>query len=107
MNIWLIIVLAGAGTFAIRLSMLVFVHHSALPALVREAVRFVSPAVLAAIILPAVLYVGDADHLSLGVVSNERILAALLSVAIAWLTRNVWLTIGVGMGALWVLKALT
>jgi branched-subunit amino acid transport protein len=106
-NIWLIIVLAGAGTFAIRLSMLVFVHHSALPPLVRDGLRFVMPAVLAAVILPAVLYVGDGDDLSLGIVSNERILAAAFSGAVAWTTRNVWLTIGVGMGALWVLKSVT
>jgi branched-subunit amino acid transport protein len=106
-NIWLIIALAGAGTFAIRLSMLVFVHHTALPALARDALRFVMPAVLAAVILPAVLYAGDGDDLSLRLVGNERILAAALSAAVAWATRNVWLTIGVGMAALWLLKAMT
>ena len=105
MNLWLIAAAAGLGTFAIRLSMLVFVHHSALPSFVRQALRFVSPAVLAAIILPAVLYVGEADRFSAGV-GNERLLAAVVAAAVAWSTRNVWLTIGVGMAALWALKGL-
>lgn len=105
MNLWLIVAAAGIGTFAIRLSMLVFVHPSALPLLVREALRFVSPAVLAAIILPAVLYVGQDERFSAGA-GNERMLAALIASGVAWATRNVWLTIGVGMSALWALKGL-
>jgi branched-subunit amino acid transport protein len=105
MNIWLIIALAGAGTFAIRLSMLVLVDHNALPGIVREAVRFVSPAVLAAIILPAVLYAEAGDDLQLAA-DNERIYAALTAAAVAAVTRNVWVTIGLGMLTLWALKAL-
>lgn len=104
MNVWLIIALAGAGTFAIRLSMLVFVRPSAVPSLVRDAVRYVSPAVLAAIILPAVLYPNGGDDLRFSL-DNERIPAALLATIVAWWTRNVWLTIGLGMAALWLLKA--
>jgi branched-subunit amino acid transport protein len=79
----------------------------AIPVAVREALRFVTPAVLAAIIVPAVLYVGDDADLSVNVASNERIAAALLAAAIAWTTRNVWLTIGIGMAALWAFKAIT
>ena len=59
MNLWLAIGLMGAGTYAVRLSMLVFVSHERLPSAVRDALQYVMPAVLAAIILPAVLYVGD------------------------------------------------
>jgi branched-subunit amino acid transport protein len=103
MSLWLIVIAAGLGTFAIRLSMLVFVHHSALPPLARDALRFVTPAVLAGIILPAVLYIGEREEFSAGP-GNERLLAALAASAVAWATRNVWLTIGVGMAALWALK---
>ncbi len=104
MNIWLVIVLAGAGTYAIRLSMLVLLHRAALPPLLRSALRLVSPAVLMAIILPAVLYRGTADDLQLDP-GNERILAALIAAAVAYASNNVWLTIGLGMTALWALKA--
>jgi branched-subunit amino acid transport protein len=103
-SIWLIIALAGAGTYLIRLSMLVFVRPDALPSIARDALRFVSTAVLAAIILPAVLYPTGSDDLQLSA-TNERIFAAAIAAAISWTTSNVWLTIGAGMTALWALKA--
>jgi branched-subunit amino acid transport protein len=97
---------AGAGTFAIRLSWLAFARAGAIPAPVRDALRFVTPAVLAAIILPAVLYAGARADLSVNA-GNERIPAAVAAVLIAYATRNVWLTIAAGMAALWALKAVT
>jgi branched-subunit amino acid transport protein len=106
-NEWLIIVMAGVGTFAIRLSWLAVARAGGIPAPLREALHYVTPAVIAAIIAPAVLYVGDTADLELNAIDNERIVAALAAGVIAWATRNVWLTIGVGMAALWALKALT
>ncbi len=105
MNIWLTIAIAGAGTFAIRLSWLAVARAGGIPEPAREALRFVTPAVLAAIIVPAVVYTGESAEFSLA--GNERILAALAAGAIAWATRNVWLTIGIGMAALWALKGIT
>jgi branched-subunit amino acid transport protein len=102
MTLWLLVLLMGAGTYAIRLSVLVFVHHSRLPAAVRDALRFVTPAVLAAIILPAVLYArAGAFDASIG---NERLLAAIVAAAFAWATESVWPTIASGMIALWLLQ---
>jgi branched-subunit amino acid transport protein len=103
MNLWLIVLGMGAASFSIRLSMLVFVHHSALPPAFREALRFVTPAIFAAIIAMEVLYPGSEEHFDAGI-RNERLLAALLAAAVAWATNNVWLTIGVGMSALWALQ---
>jgi len=103
MRIWLIIVASGVATYGVRLSVLVFVHHSALPRIARDALRFVTPAVLSAIILPAVLYVGADQHFSAGP-GNERLLAAIVAAGVAWLAKNVWLTIGSGMAALWLLQ---
>jgi branched-subunit amino acid transport protein len=106
MNLWLTIAFAGAGTFAIRLSWLALARPGAIPPAARDALRFVMPAVLAAIIAPAVLYARDGDF-DVNPAGNERILAALAAAGVAWATGNVWLTIGVGMAALWALKALT
>lgn len=106
MNLWLIVIAMGAVTYAIRLSMLVFVHHSALPPVARNALRYVTPAVLTAIILPAVLYAGAAGGFDAGP-GNARLVAALLAALVARLTGNVWLTIGIGMCALWALEAAT
>lgn len=103
MTLWLIVLLMGAGTYAIRLSVLVFVHHTRLPGTVRDALRFVTPAVLAAIILPAVLYSGGSGRFDAGL-GNERMLAAMIAAAFAWATKSVWATIAAGMVALWVLQ---
>ncbi|MDP9235801.1 MAG: AzlD domain-containing protein [Chloroflexota bacterium] len=104
MRLWIIVAACGAGTYGIRLSMLMFVRHSSLPRVAREALRFVTPAVLAAIIVPAVLYVGKDQHLSLSA-GNDRPIAALIAAMVAWSAKNVWLTIGSGMAALWVLQS--
>ena len=103
MRLWLIVIATGVGTYGIRLSVLVFVHHSALPRPARNALRFVTPAVLAAIILPAVVYTRGFGHFD-ATPGNERLLAAVLAAGVAWLTKSVWATIAVGMTALWVLQ---
>lgn len=106
MNVWAIMLAAGALTVLIRISFLVIVHHGALPGALRDGLRLVTPAVLAAIILPAVLYTGDAHGFD-ATPGNERLLAAIVAAAVAWATRNVWATIGLGMAALWALEALS
>jgi branched-subunit amino acid transport protein len=105
-NLWLVVLGMGAASFGIRLSMLVFVRPSALPMLFREALRFVTPAIFSAIIAMEVFYLGADDEFQADA-GNERMLAALLAAAVAWVTRSVWLTIGAGMAALWVLQWLT
>ena len=39
MRLWLIVLAMGVATYGIRLSVLAFVHHSALPRAAREALR--------------------------------------------------------------------
>ncbi|MBI5289666.1 MAG: AzlD domain-containing protein [Chloroflexi bacterium] len=103
MNLWIIAFGMGLVTYGIRLSVLVFVHHTALPGAARDALRYVTPAVLTAIIVPAVLYVDGAGAFSPGP-GNERVPAALLAAGVAWLTKSVWATIAAGMTALWLLQ---
>ena len=103
MNLWLTIIASGGVTYAIRLSFIVLLGRVALPEVLRRGLRFVPPAVLAAIILPElVLRQGNLDLSP----ANPRLLAGLLAGVIAWRTRNVLLTIGVGMAGLWLLQAL-
>jgi branched-subunit amino acid transport protein len=102
-NLWLTIVGMGLVTYAIRLSVLVFVSHTHLPSAARDALRFVMPAVLFAIILPAVLYVGEDRSFDLAL-GNQRLMAASFAAAIAWFTKSVWLTVMTGMVALWLLQ---
>jgi branched-subunit amino acid transport protein len=102
-TLWLIILAGGAGTVAIRLSVFALIPHTVLPRAARDALRFVTPAVLAGIILPAVLYAGDHGAFDAGP-GNDRLVAAIAASAVALVLRNVWLTIGTGMAMLWLLK---
>lgn len=103
MSLWLTVLGMGIVTYGIRLSLFVLVSHTALPRAARDALRFVLPAVLFAIILPAVLYVGEDQSFDL-TLRNERLLAAAFAAAVAWLSKNVWLTVVTGMAILWVLQ---
>ena len=101
MNVWLLLLGMGLVTYAIRLSLIVLIGRVDVPPLVQKALRFVPPAVLSAIIFPELLRPGGTLDLSFG---NVRLLAGVLAAGVAWRTKNVLLTIGVGMVALWVLQ---
>ncbi len=103
MTLWLIILLAGLVTFGIRLSFIVALGQMNVPEQMKRALRFVPAAVLSAIVLPELLRPGGQLDISPG---NARLLAGLLAILVAWRTRNVLLTIAVGMAAVWVLQSL-
>lgn len=103
-GLWFTIVIAGMAALAIRLSFIVLANWIALPKRLQSGLRFVPAAVLLALAAPALLYSEGAYDISLG---NERLLAGILAVLVAWRTGNVWMTIGVGMVSLWILQAIT
>ncbi len=103
MNLWLVIIVAGLITYAIRLSMILLQGRISLPQRVQQGLRYVPVAVLSAIIFPEMLQPGGTLDLSLG---NARLLAGIVAVAVAHLTKNVMWTAGVGMLTLWGLQAL-
>ncbi|MCB9136525.1 MAG: AzlD domain-containing protein, partial [Anaerolineales bacterium] len=55
-------------------------------------------------IFPAVVF-PDGDQMRLGL-DNPRVLAVIIAGFVSWKTRNLLLTIVVGMVALWVLQVL-
>jgi branched-subunit amino acid transport protein len=88
----------------LRLSFVAIVGRCELPPWFRDALRFVPIAVFSAIIWPEmVAFNGD----TLVLASMPRLAAGAVAVAVAWRTRNVLLTIGVGMGSLWMLQWVT
>jgi len=105
MTRWLVVMAAGVATYGIRSSLLFAGGRVTMPAAARSALRFVTVAALAALIVPAVLYVGSPGHFDAGP-GNERILAALLAAVIARMTGSIWLTVITGMGTFWLLSAL-
>ena len=101
MTLWLIIIIIGLLTYAIRLSFILFFSKMDIPSLLQRAFRFVPVAVLSAIIVPALLLPKGTLALSFG---NARLLAGILAVVVAWRTKNVLITLVVGMGALYLLQ---
>jgi len=98
---WLLILGIGIATYATRLSFVIFFGTREMPAFILRMLRFVPIAVLSAIIWPQLFLVNNTLHLSL---NNPRWIAGILAGVIAWRTRNVLLTIVVGMIVLWVLQ---
>jgi len=96
--VWAMIFGAAAVTFVLRLSFLATVKPHFLSDRFRAALRFVPPAVFAAIVLPQVLIRDDAIVLT---PDNPRVFAAAGAAVIAWLTRSVVGTIAGGMLLLW------
>lgn len=98
---WLVIALGGAITYATRASLLAVAHRAGdLPPRLRQALRMIPPAALAALVAPAVL---RPDGVLL--LWHPRPLAGLLAAAVAWRTRSVVATLLVGGGALALLTA--
>lgn len=104
MNIWLVMFLGGGLTFGMRMSFIFLFGHFEIPAMVRRALRFVPPAVLSAIIAPALFMPNDSFNLSF---SNYRLIAGAVAILVAWRTKNTLLTILAGMTALLILIWMT
>ena len=101
-GLWWLILGMGAITYALRLLPIALSGRGELPPLMRRGLRMVPAAVLSALIVPDLL-VHDAPTLSL---VNPRLFAGLSAVLVAWRTRNIALTLLVGMAALWLSAAL-
>jgi branched-subunit amino acid transport protein len=101
---WLVVVVIGVGTYALRLSFIGLLGTRPMPIWAQRPLRFVAPAVLSALVVPAVVLVeGSVDVTPLG---NPRFVAAVAAALVAWRLNNVAGVIIVGMGLLWLLQAL-
>lgn len=100
-SIFLTILGMGLVTFLIRLLPLLLAGRLKLPKWALQAMRYIPPAVLTAIIVPDLLLPGGVLSLTL---ANGRLIAGILAAAVAWRSRNVLLTVAVGMGVLWGLQ---
>jgi branched-subunit amino acid transport protein len=100
-SIWLLFVAIGLGTFVLRFLFIYLFGKIEMPEWLRRALRFVPAAALAALVFPALTHPGGHFDLSL---QNFRLLAGIAGAIVAWRTRNVLLTILVGMVLLWGLE---
>ncbi|HVE28033.1 MAG TPA: AzlD domain-containing protein [Sporichthya sp.] len=97
---WTAIVLAGIGTFAMRASFLALAHRlSEVPPWVERILRQIPAAALAALVVPALVRPQGEFHLF-----QARLFAGLLAAAVAWRTKNVALTLIIGIASLMIFR---
>lgn len=102
-TLWAVVLVAGVGTFAFRLSfILLFGRLDEIPPRLAFLLRFVPAAVLAALVGPAIVAPGGVPL----AVAPPRLLAGAVAVLVAWRTGSLFATIGVGMVTLWLVSAL-
>jgi branched-subunit amino acid transport protein len=97
-TLWLVILLVAASNYLVRLSFIALLADAAIPPLARRALRFVAPAMLAALVVPMAIGSGGAPAWS------PRVAAALAAAVVAWFTRSTGWTLAAGMVALWALQ---
>lgn len=99
-TVWAVVLGGAIGTFALRLSFVEALAGRDIPPRAERALRFVPPAVLAALVLPKLLLVDGSLSISPG---NHRLFAGLVAAGVAKYTEDMLWTVGVGMGVLWAL----
>ena len=94
MENWILIFGMMVITYSIRYSLFAF-PDLRFPPLVRQGLRYVPTAVLTAIVVPGML-IPDGQHWQFSV-NNAYLIAGLITIAIAALTRHLLATIGGGL----------
>jgi branched-subunit amino acid transport protein len=103
-TLWVILIAAGVGTFAFRLSFILLLGRlETVPPQVVGVLRFVPAAVLAALVVPAIIVLTVTPTVGIDA-DPAKLLAGGLAAGVAWRTKNVLATISVGMVALWGLQ---
>lgn len=103
-TLWLIVIGIALGAFLPRFILLPLLGRVEIPNIVLRTLRYVPPAALAAILLPALLV--HEGQIDLGA-AEEQLWAALFAAVIAWRTQNVLYTVLGGMVVLWLLTWFT
>lgn len=102
-EIWVVMIVLGLLTFAIRLSFILLFERWQPPELVQRGLRYVPVAVLTAIYLPELLLQDGTFNFSL---ANPRLIAGLVAILVAWHTKNAIWTIAAGMVIFWLLQVI-
>ena len=95
-DVWIVILVLGAGTFLIRWSFLGAVGGRAVPLWAERLLRYTAVAVLPALIAPMVLWPAAND----GRPDPARLIAAAATLAVGLFTRNTLAAIVAGAVAL-------
>jgi branched-subunit amino acid transport protein len=101
MSAWVVVALAGVGSYLFRISMLVVAARSGIPAGIERAARFAVPVAFAA--LAATSLTGLAAHT--GAAALPALFAVATGVVVARRTGSSRAATAAGMPTLWLLTA--
>ncbi len=106
--VWALFAVAGLVTFALRYSFVRLLGRvEAVPPRLATALRYVPPAVLAALVAPVAVGPGAPGGAgAVGPAVVPRTAAVAVAAVVAWRTESAVATIAAGMGALWLIGAL-
>jgi len=93
----------GIVTYAMRGGLILALADAELPTWLVRALRYVAPAVLGAL---TVTLVADPDAVNRGVTLPELV-GLLVAGPVAWKTKNLAVTLAVGMSAFWLALAVS
>ena len=101
--LWAVMLGIGLATFIIRVAPMALIARAEPPDWLKRALRYVPPAVMTAIITPALFFAGGGHNIAMDM---PRLGAAAFAALVAWRTRSTLWTVVIGMFALWGLQAL-
>ncbi len=96
------VVFVGVVTYVMRAGLILALADAELPPWLLRALRYVAPAVLGAL---TVTLVADPDAVNRGV-SWPEVVGLVVAGPVAWKTKNLAVTLVVGMAAFWLALAL-
>ena len=97
------VLVVGVVTYVMRAGLILALADAALPAELIRALRYVAPAVLAALV---VSLISNPELANRGV-SLAEVIGVVVAVPVAWKTKNLIATLACGMTAFWVVLAVS
>lgn len=95
---WLLIVVLAIGTWSMRSWAIIMHGRVPHPPWLERLLKHVPVAALTALVVPGALYLHQGDAYTF---APARTIAAACALVAAWKTKNVLVTLAVGMGTLW------
>lgn len=99
MTMWIVVIAAGIATFAMRFVFIGLFGKIEVPPMLERGLRYIAPAVLAALTLPGVVAAGGTFD-----PWNVFVPAAIIGGIAAWATGSIGAAIVIGLPALWLLQ---
>ncbi|MCK0151646.1 AzlD domain-containing protein [Marivita sp. S6314] len=95
-ELWIIIIALGIGSFGLRFAFLGLVGDRDLPPWLLRHLRYTAVAILPALVAPLVVWPAATD----GETDPTRLTAAIATLVVAYLTKNVFAAMGTGAAVL-------